>query len=980
MILKETLLKIYTEEIFRDEKSSNINLPAYSQPICTAVQVALVDLLTSWGIKPTAVVGHSSGEIAGAYCKGALSRNDALKIAYYRGKLTAGMKELAPSLNGGMLVAGLGENNIQPHLEKVPSGQVYIACVNSSSNITLSGDMEALVQIKALLDADGVFARKLKVETAYHSPHMKLISDAYLNSIEDIKILTDSDSGVKMFSSVTGDIIDSKQLGPQYWVANMVSKVRFSQAIQSLIDFTPGKIRRRDIKSFVDIMVEVGPHAALQGPLKHILDVNKKAATDSYVSLLHRGKNAVNTTLDALGRLFISGYPMDILKVNTAELEAGENHAVLTDLPPYRWNRNMRYWFESHLSENYRFRKYPRLDLLGAPTPDFNPLEPRWRNFLSLAQNPWVQDHRVSSSVEDRLLLSVFDLTFSKVQSSILYPAAGMIVMAVEGAHQLNIGKREVMGYQLRDIKIGTAIIIPLDDERIETMLQLRPWKLGSRSSTSHWQEFTIFSKAKGEDWQENCSGLISTRYVPDNTTAFIDGTEETREDEQYRQRFLKAKKNCIHAHVPRQLYQSLRNLGLYYGPTFQNLAEIHAGVHEGTCLLRIPDTRAVMPQKFEYPHIIHPATLDAMFQMVFPTLTEAKKITLSVMVPTFLKSLYISCNISNKAGDELHGHSVGKRYSYREAEASIVFSEPEWKKPQVIVTGLRCTTLSAMTEGVMPNDSVPASKKLCFGISWKEDIDLLTHEQTKALLKKGTPFVERVGSVGAKELELAAYIYTQRVLKSFDPELGLALVPHLKLYYEWMQHQQTLGVQGLLEHQTADQTDWLGLNAEHETQVLRRVAADFPDGKLLCEVGENLDGILKGTIEPLQVMLKDDMLQDFYEKGRGSSETLARLAQYIDRLAHKRPDLKILEIGAGTGGTTSWLYQSLGGRQGTAPRFGSYTFTDISTGFFDKAQERLKDWGPYINFQKLNIEEDPVHQNFDLHYYDVVVAVNVST
>lgn len=435
--MEEAKLKIFTEELFRDEKCSNINLPAYSQPICTAVQVALVDLLAYWGIKPTAVVGHSSGEIAGAYCKGAFSRNGAWNIAYYRGKLTATMNELAPSLSGGMLVAGLGEHHIQSYLERVSSGRVYIACVNSPSNTTLSGDMDAIVQIKALLDADGILARKLKVETAYHSPHMKLISDAYLISIEDIEILADSDSGVVMFSSVTGLAIDSNQLGPQYWVDNMVSKVKFSQAVQSLVDFSLGKKRRRDSKPFVGIMVEVGPHAALQSPLKQILGVNKKAASDSYVSLLHRGNNAVYTALDAVGRLFTNGYPVDVLKVNTAVSEAGNNHAALTDLPPYRWNRNMRYWFESHLSENYRFRKYPRLDLLGAPTSDFNPLEPRWRNFLSLAQNPWVQDHRVSSLVEDHLFFLVFGLTLSKVQSSILYPAAGMIVMAIEGVHQL---------------------------------------------------------------------------------------------------------------------------------------------------------------------------------------------------------------------------------------------------------------------------------------------------------------------------------------------------------------------------------------------------------------------------------------------------------------------------------------------------------------------------------------------------------------
>lgn len=136
--------------------------------------------------------------------------------AYFRGKLTATMKELAPSLNGGMLVAGLGEHQIQLYLERVSTGRVYVACVNSPSNTTLSGDMDAIIQIKALLDADGVFVSQLKVETAYHSPHMKLIPEAYLLSMKNVEMLADSGSGVVMFSPVTGNAIDSNQLGPQY--------------------------------------------------------------------------------------------------------------------------------------------------------------------------------------------------------------------------------------------------------------------------------------------------------------------------------------------------------------------------------------------------------------------------------------------------------------------------------------------------------------------------------------------------------------------------------------------------------------------------------------------------------------------------------------------------------------------------------------------------------------------------------------------
>jgi acyl transferase domain-containing protein len=76
-------------EFNKDEQSSNIYNPAYSQPICAALQIALVDLLDSWGVRPSAVVGHSSGEISAAYAVGGLSKESALRVAYYRGFVSA---------------------------------------------------------------------------------------------------------------------------------------------------------------------------------------------------------------------------------------------------------------------------------------------------------------------------------------------------------------------------------------------------------------------------------------------------------------------------------------------------------------------------------------------------------------------------------------------------------------------------------------------------------------------------------------------------------------------------------------------------------------------------------------------------------------------------------------------------------------------------------------------------------------------------
>jgi ubiquinone/menaquinone biosynthesis C-methylase UbiE len=194
---------------------------------------------------------------------------------------------------------------------------------------------------------------------------------------------------------------------------------------------------------------------------------------------------------------------------------------------------------------------------------------------------------------------------------------------------------------------------------------------------------------------------------------------------------------------------------------------------------------------------------------------------------------------------------------------------------------------------------------------------------------------------------------------------------------YGWMQQYHALAMQGSLGHQD-DEFDWLNIDPKYEKQLLSRVAEQSADDKLLCRPGEHLEPMFKKEIETLQVMLEDDLLYDFYKYGVGWQEMNSQVAEYMDRVAHKRPDIKILEIGGGTGGTSLPVLQILGGHQGTSPRFSSYTFTDVSSGFFEKAAEKLKDWGPYLTFQKLNIEEDPGLQGFELGTYDIVIASNV--
>lgn len=154
-----------TDVLLNVDDKNIIRKAEYSQPICIALQIALVDLLATWGIKPSAVVGHSSGEIAASYCAGALTSREAIVVAYYRGYVCKSLRKAGPA--GGMAAIGMGKVEVSKYLVQ----GVRIACENSISSVTLSGDLDILENIMTTIKQQhpDVLVRLLRVEMAYHS-------------------------------------------------------------------------------------------------------------------------------------------------------------------------------------------------------------------------------------------------------------------------------------------------------------------------------------------------------------------------------------------------------------------------------------------------------------------------------------------------------------------------------------------------------------------------------------------------------------------------------------------------------------------------------------------------------------------------------------------------------------------------------------------------------------------------------------------
>lgn len=147
------------DEILKSKESSCINQADYSQPICTALQIGLVEVWRSWGIKPTAVVGHSSGEIGAAYAAGLLTLRDAMTVSFYRGLFLH-----SSSKKGAMCAIGMGESAARELLSPY-QGRISLAAINGPTSCTISGDEDAVKEVHDALKENSVFCRLLRVDT-----------------------------------------------------------------------------------------------------------------------------------------------------------------------------------------------------------------------------------------------------------------------------------------------------------------------------------------------------------------------------------------------------------------------------------------------------------------------------------------------------------------------------------------------------------------------------------------------------------------------------------------------------------------------------------------------------------------------------------------------------------------------------------------------------------------------------------------------
>ncbi|GCB20597.1 lovastatin diketide synthase LovF [Aspergillus awamori] len=693
------------EELSRDAESSRINPPEFSQPLCIALQVAMVDLLKSLNIwPPEAVIGHSGGETAAAYAKGALTREAAWTVAYHRGQVCSIAPDVDPEhrLDGDMLAAAISEQEAQSYIQQVSSGKLVVACVNSPNSVTLSGDVPAIIDAAKLIKSDGHLAKKLGVNRAYHSAHMEVVADMYRDLLKDVHGLPETPDSPKMFSCVTGAPIGNCDLGGDYWVTNLINQVKLSQAMQALINHSDSRRSKRPKGySYVNLMLEIGPHGALQGPVKQNLKAMQADCTS--VSALDRNKDAAQSLLEAIGVLFQHGYDSNIVAANTPD--PSEAPQLLVDLPPYPWNHSNRYWHESAVASAYRFKKFPRKDLLGIRDNEGNNAHARWRHFLRPSENPWIEDHQV--------------------QGKVIYPAAGMLVMVLEAVKETADPDRAINAYEIRDVSIKNAIIIPRGEEGTETMVHFH-------QKSSGWQEFSIYSRVGHNPWSQNCTGIVRLQYkVDQDIGSFTNEEEET--NRLYRSEYEQVKKGSSRSISSETFYAEQSELDLQFGETFQNVSNIRLNQGEMVFDVQTPDVRSKMPQNFTHDHLVHPCTLDPIIHASLAILNHAEG-EKGPAIPTSIGRLVISAGISSRPGTVLKAHSSATRHGLRDAELNILASSEDWEKPLIILDRVKVTRLVGGVSSEGQDDLDIAQTRIASEIHWEQDALHLKSQELRNL------------------------------------------------------------------------------------------------------------------------------------------------------------------------------------------------------------------------------------------------------
>lgn len=896
-------------ELRADEPLSRMNNTAIAQPAIFSLQVALASLWRSWGIEPDTVVGHSVGEVAAAYVSGALTLEDAIRVIFHRGRCM----DLA-STQGKMLAVGLSALEAEKML--VGYGwQVSLAAINSPSSVTLSGDAEYLRQISEDLNKSKIFNRFLRVSYAFHSVQMDPVRSELLASLRDLKPQI---SEIPIISTVTGRISDDGCFDAEYWWKNVRETVRFGPAIDSSIELG------------CTLFLELSPHPVLANYILETLTA--RGVKGMVLPSLRRKENERKVMYSSLGALYTAGFD-----VQWESLYPTGGRYI--GLPIYPWIRE-KHWHESHEARESRLGKVVH-PLLGHAQKS---ADPSWLIRLDRQRHGYLSDHRI--------------------QGQGVFPAAGYLEMAL-GAVRAFHGSPHCV---LEEVEFQKALFLTKE--------------------TSHWQDlqfvlypneamFRVFSSndATSSPWELNAVGKFHLQQA--YTTQQFESVEE-------------ALKRCDEEIPVDSYYRRFKTLGLDYGKSFQGIMGIRRRENEAVGEICLSED--LQAQRGSY--FIHPALLDACFQVILGALPwDDSQEAMPLLLPVYVNRF----RFYSDPGERVWSHVRIQKANASTVEADIRIYDSKGRVA-IEVSGFRCQALDAaqgmdlarlddwiyklhwkiesrpgQDEGLVKSFHIPPVTEIAGGLKTENPWRDRNRAFLREIEKLCTGYILR--ALG--ELGWEPKLFESLTVEGIIEKLGIS-EQYRKLIERYFQIFEQEGVLRKTEKgwQIRKLPELVDVQ-ESWKRIFKRFPAWYPHMLLLGRCGLRLPEILRGEVNPLQLLFPEGSLttaEHFYSDSPAFAyyNSLVRdsIVLALEKLPAERK-VRILEIGAGTGGTTSYVLPHLPSDRTR------YIFTDVSNMFFNRAEQKFRDY-PFVEYKTLDIEKDPEEQGFESHSFDMIVISDV--
>ncbi|MEW6729942.1 MAG: SDR family NAD(P)-dependent oxidoreductase [Acidobacteriota bacterium] len=427
------------EQLYAEQSTSRIDETEVAQPAIFMLQVGLASLLSSWGIHPDAVVGHSMGEVAAAHISGAMDLANAVHTIYHRGRLMQ-----LTARQGGTVALGLSLDDTRDLLTKY-AGRVSIAAHNGPKSTVISGDQETLEEIVSIVQKRDIFCQKLRVNHAFHSAQMDPLLPELAESLKEIK---PTENLIPFFSTVTAGLLEGHALTAAYWKRNLRETVLFSDTIGTMLE------------EGYEVFLEISPHSVLTVAISQC--INEKGYDALAIATMRKGAAERAAILGGLKTIYTIGLPL-----NWNALYGKECSFV--PMPHYPWQRE-RYWIEKNdladsTLENHLTGTHP---LLG--------------KHLKTAQYTGTQFWE--SDLNPQLLTYLMD---HKLQGASLLPATAYVEMALAASKEIFNNT----SFALTEIEFKKALFLSESEvPTVQTIFYV---------SVPGQMHFRIYSRAKSD-------------------------------------------------------------------------------------------------------------------------------------------------------------------------------------------------------------------------------------------------------------------------------------------------------------------------------------------------------------------------------------------------------------------------------------------------------------------------------------------------